>query len=479
MKKIFSTVIVSLWLLSGCSKKELLDGHLQQQVEKYNVGEEIAKRYGLYPENAELIQQFHLYTDRNNNRYLLGAKQNENGKLSFWFSKYGSDGQSILDIVHEDERWDSWALDANQLSDGSIVVENVVGHIPSTELLPEIKYCHPVIIDKNGKVTYVDVPNNYYYVDTYVFDGCFICDITQGEFEKLEIGYKKWAIQFDNSGNILNQGTELNIPKPDFPHVWGSYNYFVTVNGRNIEKIGVVQDADSTWTFVVKSEQPVSNPEIWIENDTVNVCYSLDSDERNVYRLSYKTGKQEPVRKIVLNEQNVELKVDEVFNFNNICSVEPANVQNVTLHCETTDENVVIVSGGKIKAVGAGECTVIITVEGSNAKAKCHVTVPELPIEEMIKVDVSGSYTSIDGLIIMGNLTATFYNRSNRKVKVTNFMVFDNMSMSIAYEKRDNVYVEKGDPLVYNFLSRNVYRPIFIWEYECEGETHEVKIQLE
>lgn len=103
-----------------------------------------------------------------------------------------------------------------------------------------VKEASPVIVDKNGKFNYVDVFNGYYYIDVYVFDKFFFCDINDIELRK--VSAKEGCVQFSNDGKILHQAINLKIP--DGKVLWTSDSTFINRNLSSITRSSILNDPD-------------------------------------------------------------------------------------------------------------------------------------------------------------------------------------------------------------------------------------------
>ncbi len=78
---------------------------------------------------------------------------------------------------------------------------------------------------------------------------------------------------------------------------------------------------------------------------------------------------------IKLNKTDLSLDIGESFDLK--VTLIPSNGKEVIKY-ESSDENVAIVDeNGKIKGVGTGTTTILVTVDGSNLKAECKVEVSE------------------------------------------------------------------------------------------------------
>ena len=471
----FLLVLVFL-LFIGCGKEDMPDAPENQLPDgSINMGEEIAEQYGLYPVDADKIARFYLYEDKDGSKYLYGSKENENGKENFWFSKYDTDGQSTFDIVNNDKQFASHAYGPVQLSNGNIVVNNVlkIGEY-------EIKGSSPVIINQEGDAKFVDTKDNYYYSDVLLYDDFFFTIISDSELNKVSFA-SNCSYQIDNSGNVMRffpGGTdELQLPKEGDNYIWLSDSTYSTISKERVSKIGISKMM-SGWDFPV--ELPSHNScemSLAMEDTTILASYLLTYDDLTKdtisYRLSPSTGEEiNDIEEFYLSETEKTLKTGEEFTLYPIFV--PSNATRVINWSSSNESIATVDENGKVKAISAGGCIIkAVLPDETGFEAECHITVEEQNIEDLIKVNAYGSYTSLNGFVT-GNVIAAFYNNSDKRVKVINFKVYNTLNNKIIFEQNDNTYVEYRNPLKHELSFSMVYEPLFVWEYEFEGKTYTV-----
>ena len=141
----------------------------------------------------------------------------------------------------------------------------------------------------------VPTPETSFFDQIHIFNDFFLCNISSQEL-LLNFRAEKWSMQISNTGEILNQAENLNIP--DSKDVWGSNNWFVHATDREINKKTVLPNdpQNSTWTFIPVFEDVYKsyNSSIYIEQDSIVVQYSLTladgSIKDKIYKLSSDSG---------------------------------------------------------------------------------------------------------------------------------------------------------------------------------------------
>lgn len=287
MKNLFKLFFLII-LLSGCSKDEDVNPDSPMTNNDHNSPENIFERTGCRPTDTKSIKALSLFTDKGNIKYLYGSKLKDNVE-SFWIAQYNSSGDQVWEIVNKDKAYVSHAYNPQRLSNGDIVVANVL-------MLGEItvKDVSPVIVTKNGKAKYIHVFDGYNYSDVHVFEDLFFCSISEIELV-LNIGAKEYYVQIDNEGNILNQGNKMNIPAGPFA-VWKNANAFVSISNNRIERKNVLTtNSDSDWIYSpILPSHSAYEVDAKFDKDTVVVNYKLllenKKEEICTYKLSYSTG---------------------------------------------------------------------------------------------------------------------------------------------------------------------------------------------
>ena len=287
-------VLMPMWFI-GCGKEEMpSDPEEYLPDNSSNIGEEIAKKYGLYPVGADKIKRFYLYEDNEKSKYLYGSKENEDGKEIFWFSKYDTDGQSIFDIVNDDEQFASHAYGPVQLSNGNIVVNNV---LKTRGDAFEVKGSSPVVINQEGDAKFIDTKENYYYSDVLLYDDFFFTIISNDELNKVSFA-SNCGYQINNSGDIMRffeGGTdELQLPSEEDNYIWLSDSAYATIGKECVSKIGISKMM-SGWDFPVKLPSHNScEMSLAVEDTFLMATYELEysNSEKDtlVYRISESSG---------------------------------------------------------------------------------------------------------------------------------------------------------------------------------------------
>ena len=99
-----------------------------------------------------------------------------------------------------------------------------------------------------------------------------------------------------------------------------------------------------------------------------------------------------PVTGVSLNPTSLELTVGQTGNVT--LTVSPSNATTKSVSWSSSDENVAIVSGGRVTAVGKGTATITATVDGKSAT--CSVTV-NLDAETAARTALMKIYDAMDG----------------------------------------------------------------------------------
>lgn len=156
----------------------------------------------------------------------------------------------------------------------------------------------------------------------------------------------------------------------------------------------------------------------------------------------------------------------------------PENASNKKVIWTSSNQSIATVDqAGKVSTHSFGECIIKAISEDGGFEAICKVIVLEPTIEEAIKVNIYGSYTSFNGFVT-GDITAVFYNNSSKTVEVTDFTVYDTRTNKIIFQQENCGLAEKEKPIRYNLKFSGVYKPIFLWHYHHSGKSYEATYQM-
>lgn len=156
----------------------------------------------------------------------------------------------------------------------------------------------------------------------------------------------------------------------------------------------------------------------------------------------------------------------------------PENASNKKVIWTSSNQSIATVDqGGKVSTHSFGECIIKAISEDGGFEAICKVIVLEPTIEEAIKANIYGSYTSFNGFVT-GDITAVFYNNSSKTVEVTDFTVYDTRTNKIIFQQENCGLAEKEKPIRYNLKFSGVYKPIFLWHYHHSGKSYEATYQM-
>ena len=109
---------------------------------------------------------------------------------------------------------------------------------------------------------------------------------------------------------------------------------------------------------------------------TDEVMYLRFAQNPYGYNVYYRTLPPQPVNRITLSETQVGMKVGETVQLTAV--VYPSDADNTEVVWSSSDENVVTVDKGYVKAVGEGVATITCTAaDGSGVQATCSVTVTD------------------------------------------------------------------------------------------------------
>ena len=150
----------------------------------------------------------------------------------------------------------------------------------------------------------------------------------------------------------------------------------------------------------------------------------------------------------------------------------PENASNKKVIWTSSNQSIATVDQeGKVSTHSFGECIIKAISEDGGFEAICKVIVLEPTIEEAIKVNIYGSYTSFNGFVT-GDITAAFYNNSSKTVEVTDFTVYDTRTNKIIFQQENCGLAEKEKPIRYNLKFSGVYKPLFLWHYHHSGKSY-------
>lgn len=156
----------------------------------------------------------------------------------------------------------------------------------------------------------------------------------------------------------------------------------------------------------------------------------------------------------------------------------PENASNKKVIWTSSNQSIATVDqGGKVSTHSFGECIIKAISEDGGFEAICKLIVLEPTIEEAIKANIYGSYTSFNGFVT-GDITAVFYNNSSKTVEVTDFTVYDTRTNKIIFQQENCGLAEKEKPIRYNLKFSGVYKPLFLWHYHHSGKSYEATSQM-
>lgn len=156
----------------------------------------------------------------------------------------------------------------------------------------------------------------------------------------------------------------------------------------------------------------------------------------------------------------------------------PENASNKKVIWTSSNQSIATVDqAGKVSTHSFGECIIKAISEDGGFEAICKVIVLEPTIEEAIKVNIYGSYTSFNGFVT-GDITAAFYNNSGKTVEVTDFTVYDTRTNKIIFQQENCGLAEKEKPIRYNLKFSGVYKPLFLWHYHHSGKSYTCEYRM-
>lgn len=483
MKKILCAISVMVLLLCACSEDEKDKVPGDKVTEELSV-EEVYEKTGCKPTNVKDIKTYKLYTDENGTKYLYGSKYKD-GEESFWFAQYNSSGEQQWEIVHKDNQFSSEAYDPIKIGNGSIVVNNVTKKDAFT-----VCGSSPVIIDKDGKANYIHVfDDKYVYTDVAVYDDFFFTMISSEEIIRNPNAINR-AAQISNSGGILRlfpKGTEqMVLPKKDEKFIWASDSTYTTISVNNVQQYYIIGSQNSpVWTFTSNLPKYKScDMELAVKDTVLIASYYLEytnGDKDTIcYNISPNTG-EEIVEAVKLEglsfiETQTTIKKGNTFVIKPVFT--PENATNKKIRWTSSDESIATVDqNGRVTANLLGECFITAIAEDGGFEAQCKITVVEPNIEDLIRVKIYGSHSSFNGFTT-GDVTAVFYNDSDKKIEVTSLSLYDTRTNKIVYQQINCGFVEQNKTLKYDLTFSGVYKPLFVWKYTCDGKTYEATYQL-
>ena len=156
----------------------------------------------------------------------------------------------------------------------------------------------------------------------------------------------------------------------------------------------------------------------------------------------------------------------------------PENASNKKVIWTSSNQSIATVDQeGKVSTHSFGECIIKAISEDGGFEAICKVIVLEPTIEEAIKVNIYGSYTSFNGFVT-GDITAAFYNNSSKTVEVTDFTVYDTRTNKIIFQQENCGLAEKEKPIRYNLKFSGVYKSLFLWHYHHSGKSYTCEYRM-
>lgn len=479
MKKIFYVIFIILFSVS-CEKDDN-DLPSNNIPEDGVTGDDWFNATGCRPSDASKIKQGQLYGDNRGCKYLYGSKYIEEVE-SFWFAKYDQSGNEIWEIIHKDNSFKSHAFNPVELKNGNIVIANVVMESSSDPISVS-----PVIVDNDGNADYLKVfDSNYIYSDVHVYDDFFFTTVSRQEMDK-NMNAANRAAQISNNGEIIRLlpgGTDqISLPKKDNKYIWISDSTYTTISLNSVNKYTVLgyYSYSPLWSFPVSLPDYVScEMNLSLKDTVITASYSLAYADKTKDIISYNispfTGKEVvELEDMFFEEKDKTVKEGDSFTLNLVFIPDNASINIIW---ESSDQSVATVDKlGKITAKSTGKCVIKATTEDGRFESTCNVTVLEPTIEESIKVNVYGSYSSFNGFVT-GDVTAAFYNNSSREVEVLEFVMYNTKTNKKVFHETNCGFVKYRNPLKYDLSFELVYKPLYVWRYKIDGKIYEIKYQL-
>lgn len=317
-------------------------------------------------------------------------------------------------------------------------------------------------IDNNGKFTalkpgnvlvLVEVKDSWKGTGEYIKSECLVT-VEAGQAQSIELNHTESTLKI---GDAISLTAKL-IPDyaTDDEIVWESSNpQIAAIKKDDIfdKKASITALKEGEVTIKVSAK---SNSSIYASCKIIVLPIKLEE--------------------LFLSEKEKRVKQGEKFTL--IPIFKPENASNKDVVWSSSNEAIATVDQeGNIETFNPGTCSIWVVSSDNNLKAECKVTVIERPIEDLIRASVYGSSTSINGYTT-GDVTAAFYNNSNKVVEVSEFTMYDTRTNKVVYQDKDCGFVEYKKPLLYNLEFSRIYKPLFVWKYTCDGKTYEATYQM-
>jgi len=399
------------------------------------------------------------------NKYAYGSRE-EGGKESFWAAKFSKSGELLWEKFIQNGVYSSHAIFPKVLSNGDLVVGNVL----KSDQFNMIS-CNPVILNsQNGNPTRVDVADNYFFTDLYVFEGWFICDISEIELSKLANGAVKWSAQISNEGKILNQNEDLRIPQRIddlYAFSWYDCNSYVYVGSKSIQRVELNTDrSEKDWSFDFQNVGNVNDFHISFTDDLVVIGYTSDiNKERETISLLFETGERQGIWFI---DASLSLLIGE----SKLVEIKHVGLKDKNVNVKYASSNPRIASitdDGLIKAVSRGTATITAITEDGIYKDEC--TVEVLHFTDRITIGKSGSVMNVGGFVT-AVLDLSLNNKSGKRILVKELKVIDGYGKEYLSTAIDD-YLPNEQSFVNSISISQVYKPTYKYIYQVDGKDYE------
>lgn len=150
----------------------------------------------------------------------------------------------------------------------------------------------------------------------------------------------------------------------------------------------------------------------------------------------------------------------------------PSDAEDTELEFTSSDKSIAIVSQtGVVTALKPGICTITVSTKDKSIKDDCKITVSETSIEDLIDIDAGVSVKLYNNGYLTGKLKAKLINHSDKRIKLTKFLMHDTKTYQIGEIKFEEKYIEPFDYFSMTLEFNNVYKPVFEWDLEYNGES--------
>lgn len=283
--------------------------------------------------------------------------------------------------------------------------------------------------------------------NTSISDTCHIM-VNPVKVEGIEINHSSWTSSI---------GETLNFVATIYPQNASNKNVIWSSSDENIASI----DAEGI-----------------ITTKKIGDCYIIAKSEDGGYESKCKLTVA-PISLSHIRMDKYSYYIELGTNINIPISYYPENATNKKVTWTSSNPSSVSVDqNGNIKGVYLGSSQIIATADDNGYKVECRVEVCDfwMFLDEIFP----SSSLIINGANLSGTLYVGIKNNSTKAIDIKSMSIVDmNTYKEVDKITESNSFgtLRPGEEMSIKCTLNNVYDPMFIFEYDCEGKEHDTRFQ--